>query len=54
MENLSAILEQIKKEKKMFVITKFDLKNFNEENISLFDFLKKNRKFFKKTDGVKN
>ena len=30
-----------KERKKMFVITKFDLKNFNEENISLFDFLKK-------------
>ena len=38
-----------KERKKMFVITKFDLKNFNEENTSLFDFLKKkNRKFFKK------
>ena len=30
-----------KERKKMFVITKFDLKNFNEENTSLFDFLKK-------------
>ena len=40
MENLSAILEQIKKEKNVRY-NKIRFKNFNEENISLFDFLKK-------------
>lgn len=30
-----------KENKKIFIITKFDLKNFNKKNISLFEFLKK-------------